>query len=73
MAVLQPSRTLATCDECRAVFDPVRGGVCLQCRRLLCGDHYYGSVLRRLQGLLGFRPRCVACREGREPKVLRRR
>jgi len=73
MAVLQPSRTLATCDECRAVFDPVRGGVCPQCRRLLCGDHYYGSLLRRLQGLLGFRPRCVACREGREPTVLRRR
>lgn len=67
MAVFQPSRTLAQCDECRAVFDPVRGGVCSQCRRLLCGDHYYGSVLRRLQGLLGFAPRCVACREGREP------
>ena len=24
------------------------------------------SLLRRLQGLLGFRPRCLACREGRD-------
>ncbi|HEU4628485.1 MAG TPA: hypothetical protein VFS08_02030 [Gemmatimonadaceae bacterium] len=67
MAVFQQSRTLATCDECRVHFDPVRGGVCPQCRRLLCGTHYYGSPLRRLQGLVGGRPRCVACREGREP------
>jgi hypothetical protein len=65
MAVLQPSRVVATCDVCRARFDPVHGGVCPSCRRLLCPTHYYGSVLRRLQGLLGFTPRCVACRGGR--------
>gem|GEM_PF-1262933 len=65
MAFLQPSRVIATCDECRARFDPVRGGVCDSCRRLLCPTHYYGSFLRRLQGLLGFSPLCPACRAGR--------
>ena len=67
MAYLQHSRTLGTCDECRAVFDPVKGGVCPRCRRLLCGEHYYGSILRRLQGLAGRPPACVRCRGGAEP------
>ncbi len=62
MAVLQPSSVVATCDVCRARFDPVHGGVCSSCRRLLCPTHYYGSVLRRFLGLLGFSPRCVSCR-----------
>lgn len=66
MAVLQPSRVIATCDECRARFDPVRGGVCDSCRRLLCGTHYYGSILRRVQGMLGIAPLCVACRAARK-------
>ena len=69
MAVFQPSRTIATCDECRAAFDPVNGGVCPSCRRLLCGEHYFGSLFRRLQAMVGGRPRCVACREGRAPAV----
>ena len=55
MAYLQQSRMMATCDECRARFDPVRGGVCPNCRRLLCGTHYYGSFLRRIQAMLGKR------------------
>jgi len=67
MAYLQQSRTIGTCDECRAAFDPVKGGVCPRCRRLLCGDHYYGSILRRLHGLVGGRPACVRCRNGEEP------
>src|SRR5690606_21626573 len=44
MSFLQPSRVSATCDECRTRFDPVKGGVCPACRRLLCGAHYYGSL-----------------------------
>ena len=43
MAVLQGSRVIATCDECRTRFDPVHGGVCPSCRRLLCATHLYGS------------------------------
>lgn len=66
MAVLQPSRTLGRCDECRVSFDPVGGGVCPNCRRLLCGEHYFGSFLRRVQAMVGGRPWCVACRAGRK-------
>ena len=62
MALLQRSRIIATCDECRLPFDPVRGGVCPRCRRLLCGTHYYGSILSRLQGMLGMVPLCPRCR-----------
>lgn len=67
MAYLQQSRTLGTCDECRVPFDPVKGGVCPRCGRLLCGEHFYGSFLRRLQGIVGGRPACVRCRRGEEP------
>ena len=67
MAYLQQSRTLGTCDECRTPFDPVRGGVCPQCRRLLCGEHYYGGLLPRLQALVGRVPRCPRCRRGEAP------
>lgn len=65
--VLHQSGVVGTCDECRAPFDPVHGGVCPQCKRLLCPEHMYGSLWRRLQAMAGGRPRCVACREGREP------
>ncbi|HEX5582024.1 MAG TPA: hypothetical protein VFX39_10625, partial [Gemmatimonadaceae bacterium] len=66
MALLQRSRIIATCDECRLPFDPVRGGVCPRCRRLLCGTHYYGSILSRLQGMLGMVPLCPRCRATRD-------
>jgi hypothetical protein len=62
MPFLQPSRVVATCDECRTRFDPVKGGVCPSCRRLLCGTHYFGSILHRLQGMVGFVPKCPRCR-----------
>ncbi|HEY0972525.1 MAG TPA: hypothetical protein VGE02_16260 [Gemmatimonadales bacterium] len=65
MAMLQRSRIIAKCDECRMPFDPVRGGVCPRCRRLLCGRHYYGSFLSRLQGMLGMVPLCPRCRAAR--------
>ena len=67
MAVLQASRVIATCDTCRARFDPVRGGVCPSCRRLLCAEHYYGAPWRRVLGLLGMAPQCAACRAGHGP------
>ena len=70
--MFQPSSMLAQCDECRAAFDPVHGGVCSRCRRLLCGRHIYGSLLRRLQSYLGLALVCTACRDGVVPTVPRR-
>lgn len=62
MAYLQRSRIDAHCDECRLPFDPVSGGVCPRCRRLLCGRHYYGSLGSRLKAFLGMVPLCPRCR-----------
>ncbi len=65
--MLRPSSMLAACDECRLPFDPVHGGVCSRCHRLLCGHHIYGSILRRLQSFLGMALVCTACRSGATP------
>jgi hypothetical protein len=68
LKVLRPSSMLGMCDECRASFDPVHGGVCSRCNRLLCGRHIYGSFFRRLQSFLGTPLICTVCRTGATPK-----
>ena len=51
------------CDRCGARFDPVSGGVCARCRRILCGDHLHGSLVQRLRvTLFGGTPTCIYCR-----------
>jgi hypothetical protein len=70
--MLRPSSMFATCDECRAAFDPVHGGVCSRCHRLLCGRHIYGSIFRRVQSWLGTALICPACRRGETPKAASR-
>ena len=51
------------CERCGVRFDPVKGGVCEQCKRILCGDHLYGSLGQRLRvQLLGATPVCIYCR-----------
>jgi len=70
MAFFKPSAQLARCDVCRTVFDPVFGGVCAQCRRLLCPTHLYGGAFQRLLGRFSLRQAvCVDCRakSGRTP------
>ena len=64
MPMLRRSSLMAACDECGRAFDPVKGGVCPACGRLLCGEHFYGSLLRRMLGYLGVPTRCVRCRSG---------
>lgn len=52
----------ATCEQCRTQFDPVTGGICAECGRLLCARHLRGwrpfvfALFERAQ------PVCVACR-----------
>jgi hypothetical protein len=65
--MFRQSSVMAQCDKCRLPFDPVHGGVCSQCRRLLCGAHIYGSILRRLQSFLGTALVCPDCRRGESP------
>ena len=32
----------ARCEECGTSFDPLTGGICPACRRLLCATHLRG-------------------------------
>ena len=57
-----PSGPRGECERCGAWFDPVRGGVCPSCGRILCGDDLYGSLAMRLRGYVGLPVRCRACR-----------
>ncbi len=55
------------CEACGARFDLVKGGACVQCRRVLCARHLHGSWARRLAVDLGAAPVCVECRAGVGP------
>jgi hypothetical protein len=50
------------CEACGARIDIITGGVCVDCRRVLCATHLHGSHLRRLLVDLGAASRCVKCR-----------
>ena len=41
------SSVRATCDVCRAQFDPGVGGYCSSCSRLLCERHFHGGRWQR--------------------------
>ncbi len=32
----------ARCEECDSEFDPMTGGICPRCQRLLCASHLRG-------------------------------
>lgn len=65
MHVFEPSSQYGRCDACGIEFDPVYGGACPSCRRLLCPAHFYGgSRLQRWRGYLGLDVKCVECRAG---------
>lgn len=42
------SEVRATCEVCKAQFDPGVGGYCLRCNRLLCERHFHGGRWQRL-------------------------
>lgn len=58
------SQVSTDCDQCRGRVDLIKGGVCIQCRRILCERHLHGSFVRRLLVDLGASSRCVQCRAG---------
>jgi hypothetical protein len=69
MEVFRKSMFRTECDECLKPFPVNTGGVCDQCRRILCNTHLHGSFFRRIAIALGAPYRCVACRAGRGPSV----
>lgn len=67
MEILRKSIFRTECDQCHKQFAVNTGGVCEQCRRILCNDHLHGSFVRRIAIALGAPMRCVSCRAGRGP------
>ncbi|MDB4899165.1 MAG: hypothetical protein JWN53_973 [Gemmatimonadetes bacterium] len=63
--IFRSSQISTDCDRCGGRVDMVKGGVCTQCRRILCGMHLHGSFLRRLMTDLGAEIVCVECRAAR--------
>jgi hypothetical protein len=59
------SQITTECDECGGPADMLKGGVCTQCRRILCYAHLHGSWARRLLADLGAGTTCVRCRASR--------
>lgn len=50
------------CDACGGRLDLMTGGVCDECRRILCERHLHGSWLRRMWHEFAKPVRCVRCR-----------
>lgn len=64
MPIFRKSIMSSECDECRRRFAISSGGVCENCRRILCNTHLHGSLARRVAIGLGARMLCVRCRSG---------
>jgi hypothetical protein len=58
------SQVSTDCDQCHGRVDLIKGGVCTNCRRILCYNHLHGSFWRRLVTDLGASTVCVQCRAG---------
>jgi hypothetical protein len=69
MEVFRRSIFRTNCDECEKPFPVNTGGVCDNCRRILCDKHLHGSFFRRIAIAFGAPNRCVDCRAGRGPAV----
>lgn len=67
MEIFKRSDFKTECDECGKKFPVNTGGVCDNCRRILCNVHLHGSVVRRIAIALGAPYVCVACRNGQGP------
>ena len=64
MPIFRKSIMTTECDECGRSFAISSGGVCENCRRILCTTHLHGSLGRRIAIAFGARMICVRCRAG---------
>ena len=55
------------CEECGEAFDVLRGGICQDCGRMLCGTHLHGLVAQFFAVFSRGTPRCGRCRGRRGP------
>ena len=62
MPFFKKSIFTSECDRCQVRFHIGAGGVCEECRKILCDNHLHGSLVRRVQVSFGARPICTSCR-----------
>ena len=62
------SQITTDCDQCGGRADMLKGGVCTECRRILCYAHLHGSWTRRLLADISGRSVCVRCRATGAPR-----
>jgi hypothetical protein len=60
--VFRETEVKTNCDACGVFFDLLKGGVCQECRRILCGNHLHGSFFQRLKADITNKHVCVDCR-----------
>jgi len=61
------SELRATCDACKAQFDPGVGGYCPRCDRLLCERHFHGGRWQRLWRSVRGATECRECASAPRP------
>lgn len=56
------SQITTDCDECGGRVDLLKGGVCTECKRILCYRHLHGSWLRQFAADIRGPTICMSCR-----------
>lgn len=50
------------CERCRLPFEPMKGGLCERCDRILCPNDLHGSLFARWRAAVTRHAVCVECR-----------
>lgn len=62
MAIFRESKFRVQCVRCGVPFPAGKGGVCSECRDILCDAHLHGSMFRKLMRAIAGAPAvCTRC------------
>ena len=53
------------CERCGLPFEPMKGGLCHRCDRILCPADLHGDIFSRWRAAITGRALCVECRQNR--------
>lgn len=64
MSIFKETKFRAQCVRCGVPFPAGKGGVCRECRDILCDAHLHGSTFRKLlRAVTGAPPVCPRCEQ----------
>src|SRR5688500_281596 len=66
MMMMRSPTVYMECERCGLPFEPIKGGLCQRCDRILCAADLHGDLLSRWRAALTGRVICVECRRKRE-------